>query len=372
MDMDFEAPGVTYKFPQIGDRKARGLVSYLLDTELHSKVPEDLLEYMLEVPIDDSNLGYEPLKGGKLWLMPAGKIPTPNYFAQLSRLQFDRRAEDGSVLAYLKDLRERFVEELDADLLLIDTRSGITNSSTLALSELADEAVAFVLDTPEQLDGTRMMLRSLAPLDDPPVKLRMMISRVSTPAGSYPWIDSDEDKERRRLIHRFMTSPSNPLAYTVENLEVGLLHEHSLLGDSETLLLMNLGNHQKTRAAVDIAKQRIIFDPTIALASANSIVDSRQRALELAKINPDAALELIKNISDNDARARALAMFSIQLATSNPTSFLTNVQDVIDQPDAIESRLARDYIELAGNLIEDPRLTSKVAARVFARVFSKV
>jgi len=112
---------------------------------------------------------------------------------------------------------------------LIDARTGITNSNTLVLSELADAVFAFFLDLPEQLDGVRMVLRSLVPLQDDaarPLAIHAVVCRTPVDPGHFAnrGIKSAEDRSREARIERFLTEPGVPARYTLARPPIFHLH----------------------------------------------------------------------------------------------------------------------------------------------------
>ena len=246
IDMDLEAPGLTYKLLR-GDQaglRNRGLVGCLLDTVHGAEVPVDLGEYLIDVALDPGEIT-APDAGGWLKLMPAGVVPSPNYFGDLRRLALDARTADGTATELLRALTDRLQQDFDPDLLLIDARTGITNTNTLVLSELADHVFAFSLDLPEQLDGVRMVLRSLAPLTrdpDRPVHLHGVISRVPVEddhrrAG---WVETVIDRERSDRIERFLTEPSAATGYSIDSIGLFCLHHEPSFLEREHLLMEEL------------------------------------------------------------------------------------------------------------------------------------
>lgn len=176
MDFDLEAPGLAYKFFPVERPRADGVVGWLRDT-LAGEAPADLDDYLVDVP-----LGQTLRPGGWLKLMPAGRAPSPNYFQDLRRLRLDQRLDEGPALDALIELQQRVEKDLGADLLLVDARTGVTASNPVATHVLADEVVALTLETPEQLEGTRAVLRTLRDLPSlrtgEPVGLRVVLARV--------------------------------------------------------------------------------------------------------------------------------------------------------------------------------------------------
>jgi len=252
IDMDFEAPGLTYKFgvPSEQSTRVRGLTGALLELATTGELPADLDPYMLPIDLNgrvDSRMAVELPLDGTLRLLPAGNIPSPNYFADLQRLAFDQRAADGSGLALMNALLARLESVYEPDLILIDARTGITPSNTLLLSEIADEVYAFFLDLPEQRDGVRTVLRALMPLlttdDDDPLALTAVLSRVPVAAGvhGFGWLEGDDDVARRQATAAFLSAPAARLEHTLpDDLRVAMLHHDGGLLRSERTLLAAL------------------------------------------------------------------------------------------------------------------------------------
>ena len=257
IDMDLEAPGLAYKLVlrEQGPFRNRGLVGSLLDTIQQGEVPADIGAYVVDAVVSPKLGPVESVPGGWLKLVPAGVAPSPNYFGDLRALALDQRVQSGAAADVLHRLFEKLREELDPDLVLIDSRTGITNTNTLVLSELADAVFAFFLDLPEQTEGVRMVLRALSPLArDPsrPLGLNAVVARVplDDEHHSAGWVESTGDRDRRERLCRFLTSPGPKLSHSVETLEVFLLHHEPRLVGHEELLLDLAGEPQYARSAL--------------------------------------------------------------------------------------------------------------------------
>ncbi|MGI8984781.1 MAG: KGGVGR-motif variant AAA ATPase [Acidimicrobiales bacterium] len=264
LDFDLEAPGLPYKlFPGTPPR-ADGLVRWLLDTVGPGPSPSSLDDYLVDVPLAGGVRA-----GGWLKLMPAGRAPSPNYFQDLRRLQLDRRLDDYSALDALVDLQERLADDLEADYLLIDARTGITSTNKVTTHVLADEVVALTLDTPEQLDGTRSVLRSLVPMvsvrTEKPIDLHVAVSRVAPrPAGAGIYAATDGERSMQEGIVAFLTEPAQPVRNTIDLDRVHLLHTDLRLNRSETLFCAGPGDW--TRSALQVDYQRVaaaLFGPAV-------------------------------------------------------------------------------------------------------------
>ncbi len=95
----------------------------LLDSIDGSDVPVDLTEYLIDVNVTASPLIANSDRGW-LKLMPAGSVPSPNYFGELRRLNLDARTADSTATELLVALRDRLESDFAPDLLLIDLAPG--------------------------------------------------------------------------------------------------------------------------------------------------------------------------------------------------------------------------------------------------------
>jgi MinD-like ATPase involved in chromosome partitioning or flagellar assembly len=253
IDFDLEAPGLPYKL--LGDDPPRigGLVQWLRET-LDGDVPRDLGDYMLDVPIRD------PLKGGGfLKLMPAGRAPSPNYFQDLERLQLDRRLDDGSAVAALLHLQAQLAREFGTDWLMLDARTGITATNAVTTNVLADDVVVLALERPEQLEGTRSLIRSLQPLTSlrtgEPLRLHVVLSRVPSPANHLGiYTNSDDDVARIERTREFFNAPAKPLSRTLQIGPIHLVHTDASLIRNDLLTSVEGGSSLRTVLHVDYAR----------------------------------------------------------------------------------------------------------------------
>lgn len=162
IDLDFEAPGLHYKLNigvpgvRTGDAVPKsGIVDYLLAATEGETPPKRIEDYLVSVPLPHGCKG-------QLMLMPAGSAPSGEYWKHLTALfrhDLFKDADANGIVAYL-ELKARLEEELQADFLLIDSRTGITELAGIATTLLADKVVCLVLNNRESLTGTRAVLRS--------------------------------------------------------------------------------------------------------------------------------------------------------------------------------------------------------------------
>lgn len=157
VDFDFEAPDLHYKLniSPPGKRTAdvipeRGVVDYLLAAAHGDRPPKRLLDYVVSVPLPQG-------AKGSLQLMPAGSAPTGDYWKALTTLLRQDLFTDpeGSGIAACLELKARIEEELRADFLLIDSRTGVTELAGVTTTVLADKVVCLMLANRGSQTGAR-------------------------------------------------------------------------------------------------------------------------------------------------------------------------------------------------------------------------
>jgi|GEM_PF-599991 len=166
IDFDLEAPGLHYKFKnEIAKAKElqgskKGIVDYIYDFLIENKqseIPLSLSDYYYTL-----DLGYGP-KGGKIYLMPAGEFEKNEYWSKLSAIDWKNDFLNGEKigLKLLLDLKARIKKDLMPEYLLIDSRTGISDISTITLKVLADKVIVLAVNNEENLDGSTSILNAL-------------------------------------------------------------------------------------------------------------------------------------------------------------------------------------------------------------------
>jgi MinD-like ATPase involved in chromosome partitioning or flagellar assembly/tetratricopeptide (TPR) repeat protein len=243
VDLDLEAPGLAYKF-QPSPTGKRGVLEWL-SAPRRPDVAE--MAETLEVvnPFND---------GGALWLIGAGPPPSMDFLRDVRRLQSTAFADDSSrAVAGMLDLRTAIAEHFAPDFLFLDARTGISNTNAITTRVLAEDVVALTLDTREQLEGTRAVLQSLAPLNKPrgatePLGLHVVVSRVTDPPRGVDETErSQRDADIVTEVRRFLTVPAEPLTATLTlNDDPLLLHNDAAVASREHILLAQ--RHPLTRS----------------------------------------------------------------------------------------------------------------------------
>lgn len=232
LDFDLEAPGLHFKLniSPPGKRTADaipkvGVVDYLLAAAQAARPPGKLADYVVSVPLPKGTKG-------SLHLMPAGSAPTGEYWRALTALLRQDLFTDpeGSGIAACLELKARIEDELRADFLLIDSRTGVTELAGVTTTVLADKVVCLMLANRESQSGARAVLRSLGRAarlaGQAPIEAIPVLSRVP---------ETDESMAREALA--FLNEPGPTPEDTLALQKIYLLRTDPGLARSERLHL---------------------------------------------------------------------------------------------------------------------------------------
>ena len=136
IDFDLEAPGIDAKFglPELASNQ-KGLLDYILVFQQTNQAMESLQDILIPVPLDNADKT-------TLWLIPAGQYLSENYYRQLNQLDWSVLfSEERDGVSFFQQFLACLKSELNADFVIIDSRTGITEISGLCTQQLADEVV---------------------------------------------------------------------------------------------------------------------------------------------------------------------------------------------------------------------------------------
>ncbi|MBI5863389.1 MAG: hypothetical protein HZB38_02535 [Planctomycetes bacterium] len=157
LDFDLEAPGIdefeTFR-PPSEDQK--GLVEYLAEYR-EKEVPPPLAEFVYSVPV---KIGGKADDRYKLWVMRAGRKDDA-YVRQLAKLDLTQlyRFEYGQHL--FENLRAGVQREFGCTMMLVDSRTGLTDIGGVCLGHLADAVALVFQPTSAQIAGLRHVVSSI-------------------------------------------------------------------------------------------------------------------------------------------------------------------------------------------------------------------
>jgi cellulose biosynthesis protein BcsQ len=153
VDLDLEAPGLSFLL-KLTPRPEHGLVDYFYE---HSYLPREveptisINEIFGEVRIPDAP--------GNLFVVSAGLLNL-NYMAKIDDLRASATAEHGENLWSL--FFREITEQLQPDIILVDSRTGIGEWSAFSLLRAADQAIVFLYPNDQNKHGVDLLLEALA------------------------------------------------------------------------------------------------------------------------------------------------------------------------------------------------------------------
>ncbi len=181
IDFDLEAPGIDAKFglPELPSHQ-QGLLDYILVFQQTNQVMESLQPILIPVPLDDADQT-------TLWLIPAGQYLSENYYRQLNQLDWSIIfSEERDGISFFQQFLARLKSELNADFVIIDSRTGITESSGVCTQQLADEVVMLSSLSSESIRVTKHIKQliqnsQISQALGKKIDVKVVISRIPKP-----------------------------------------------------------------------------------------------------------------------------------------------------------------------------------------------
>jgi Mrp family chromosome partitioning ATPase len=164
IDMDLEAPGLGNLLLSDNTLPEFGLLDYLVESEAGSILDEQFFADLI---------GPSWLGGGRgrVDVVPAigqRSLTHPaNVLAKLARAYLAETAADGQVLTFSDHMRvlvERYADPFRYDIILLDARAGLHETTASAVIGLGAEVLMFGLDQPQTFAGYELLLAHLATL----------------------------------------------------------------------------------------------------------------------------------------------------------------------------------------------------------------
>lgn len=230
LDFDLDAPGLQFKFRNFTDlnkvKIESGIVDYIHSFLSKERTDDNIKKYSVELL--PKNQTYESIH-----LIPAGDIESDNYWLKLNSLNWKEffYSEKSVGVEFFLDLKYKIQEEFKPDYLLIDSKTGITDTSGISLRLLADEVVVLCANNEENIFGSKKIIKNLLNPNlsffDKVIKVYMVLTRL-------PFTEKDRVKEVQTISNfkRQMDSeiPNN-------NIDIMVIHSDRRLEEKETPLI---------------------------------------------------------------------------------------------------------------------------------------
>jgi cellulose biosynthesis protein BcsQ len=152
VDLDLEAPGLS-ALPNLTPVPEHGIVDYLYERSYIPKGVEpniSIVDIFGEVRI--------PNAPGRLFIVPTGSLDL-NYITKLDDLRASAVTEHGEDLwsVFFREI----TEQLQPDVILVDSRTGINEWGAFSLLRAADQAVVFLYPNEQNKRGIDLLLQAL-------------------------------------------------------------------------------------------------------------------------------------------------------------------------------------------------------------------
>lgn len=170
LDFDLESPGLSSLLLPPKKVDTFGLVDWFVEDAVDQADSELLGKLLVSSPLfaqenateyDEKGIEVTKPKAG-IWLAPAMGRNETAYLTKLARVYADVPAKKtgGEMQTFSKRMRTlvRILEKrAQADVVLIDSRAGFHDVAAIAITTLADTALLFATDSPQNWDGYRQL-----------------------------------------------------------------------------------------------------------------------------------------------------------------------------------------------------------------------
>ena len=189
VDFDVEAPGLD-TFDVLRPRKeVPGVIDFVTQYLENG-----------QAPAADSFIGECPAigdQGGGLWIMPSGRHET--YAAKFNQIDWGALYERHEGFLLFEDLKEQWERIIQPDYVLIDSRTGHTDTSGICTRQLPDSVVILFFPNEQNLRGLTEVVRDIRSEANEPRKKSIELHFVMS---NVPDLD-DEDRILDNKIRAF-------------------------------------------------------------------------------------------------------------------------------------------------------------------------
>lgn len=234
IDFDLEAPGLHLKFKNYlnNNRIKNGLVEYICGFQNDKYIPKTISDYV--VP-----LSYKGTLEGSINLLPAGNINDNDYWSKLSSINWKDLfySEQSNGVNLLLHLKELIKKDINPDFILIDSRTGITDISGIAMTLLSDTVVALAANNDENIIGTSKVIRSLL---DEENNIKGKLPEIHFVLSRIPYYHKPEKKH---IESRIINNALNILNQDVTIIEeINVIHSDRELEEQEKFKINQISN----------------------------------------------------------------------------------------------------------------------------------
>lgn len=233
VDFDLEAPGLdTFRLPQT-QAKSDGIVDFVHKYR-EADIAPDVTDYLSEA--------WRPADGnGQLWIMPSGAHGA-GYSTTLANIDWGTLYDQHDGYLLFEDLKEQWKATINPDYVLIDSRTGHTDTGGICTRQLPDSVVVLFFPNEQNLRGLTKVVSDIKDEGEEP---RRKVVQLHYVMSNVPDIDDEDNiledieasfKDRLGLtedpmiIHRYDSlSLLNQVVFTVDRPRSRLSAEYRAL-----------------------------------------------------------------------------------------------------------------------------------------------
>ncbi len=204
VDFDLEAPGIdTFNLPR-PMTTTKGVVEFVLQYLERGESP-DVSEFMYRATI--------PVEKGELWIMPSGSSDG-DYDRQFKSINWQDLYENRDGYLLFEDLKAQWNQVLQPDYVLIDSRTGHSDTSGICTRQLPDSVAIFFFPNEQNRRGLECVARQIREEEQTDrkkvIKLHFVLSNV-------PEVDDEEGFLAKNLAHIRETLGFDSLSATIHH-----------------------------------------------------------------------------------------------------------------------------------------------------------
>jgi MinD-like ATPase involved in chromosome partitioning or flagellar assembly len=330
IDFDLEAPGIDAKFPLLKvPAEQKGILDYILDYQLNNEDPGSVKQICLQVPIESSETATP------LWLIPAGQYLSDEYYRKLSQLDWSfifSEKRDG--VAFFQQFLAHIEQELKAEFVIIDSRTGITEIAGLCTQQLADEVVMLSSLSSESIRVTKHIKRliqqsKVAKVLGKSIDIKVVVSRVPKPEDLVTF------KERCCEV------------FDIEETKLFFLFSCPALEQEEFLAI----SASKIDEELVSNYVRLFYGLNLEVADKNIRAEIEQISSNLLLVSPEESeqkiLELVGLYPHPEIYRTAMHFFYFVKNEQEMTNFAWKLFELLPNDEEVQNILAKRYLSLA-------------------------
>ena len=201
VDFDLESPGID-TFEQLQQKEPHpGIVDYVSDYVATKHAP-DVKDYIYEA------LGIGQ-KGGRLWVMPSGTYDT-KYSKKLSNINWRKLYEELDGFLMFEDLKAQWEKSFNPHYILIDSRTGHTDTEGICTRQLPDAVVVVFFPNEQNLAGLKTTVSAIRAENefrkDKTITIHFVMSNVPDLDDEQEILSDLQQRFRRELKYKELTS----------------------------------------------------------------------------------------------------------------------------------------------------------------------